>query len=86
MAEWLKAAVLKTVEGNTSGGSNPSLPATKLQKIKILRLLQLQIVDLSLLKRSKIYNKKFLLLLAFAKSRIPLTHLDPNPLDSLLGY
>lgn len=27
MAEWLKAAVLKTVEGNTSGGSNPSLPA-----------------------------------------------------------
>ena len=28
MAEWLKAAVLKTVEGNTSGGSNPSLPAT----------------------------------------------------------
>ena len=28
MAEWFKAAVLKTVEGNTSGGSNPSLPAT----------------------------------------------------------
>lgn len=28
MAEWLKAAVLKTVEGHTSGGSNPSLPAT----------------------------------------------------------
>ena len=28
MAERSKAAVLKTVEGNTSGGSNPSLPAT----------------------------------------------------------
>ena len=24
MAEWLKAAVLKTVEGNTSVGSNPT--------------------------------------------------------------
>ena len=27
MAERLNAAVLKTVEGNTSGGSNPSLSA-----------------------------------------------------------
>jgi hypothetical protein len=27
MAEWLIATVLKTVEGNTSGGSNPSLSA-----------------------------------------------------------
>ena len=27
MAEWFNAAVLKTVEGNTSGGSNPSLSA-----------------------------------------------------------
>lgn len=29
MAEWSIAAVLKTVEANTSGGSNPSLSATK---------------------------------------------------------
>ena len=28
MAEWSIAAVLKTVEGNTSGGSNPSFSAT----------------------------------------------------------
>ena len=27
MAEWSIAAVLKTVEGQTSGGSNPSLSA-----------------------------------------------------------
>ncbi len=27
MAEWSKAAVLKTVEVQASGGSNPSLPA-----------------------------------------------------------
>ena len=27
MAEWSNAAVLKTVEGKTSGGSNPSLSA-----------------------------------------------------------
>ena len=31
MAERLNAAVLKTVEGNTSGGSNPSLPASLLK-------------------------------------------------------
>lgn len=30
MAEWSIAAVLKTVEGHTSGGSNPSLSARKL--------------------------------------------------------
>ena len=29
VAEWSIAAVLKTVEGNTSGGSNPSLSARK---------------------------------------------------------
>ena len=29
MAEWLKAAVLKTVEGNTSVGSNPTPSARK---------------------------------------------------------
>ena len=29
MAEWSNAAVLKTVEGHTSGGSNPSLSARK---------------------------------------------------------
>ena len=30
MAEWLKAAVLKTVEGNTSVGSNPTPSANKI--------------------------------------------------------
>ena len=29
MAEWSIAAVLKTAEGHTSGGSNPSLSAVK---------------------------------------------------------
>ena len=29
MAEWSNAAVLKTVEGHTSGGSNPSFSAQK---------------------------------------------------------
>ncbi len=28
MAEWSNAAVLKTVEGHTSGGSNPSFSAS----------------------------------------------------------
>ncbi len=30
MAEWSNAAVLKTVEGHTSGGSNPSFSAENL--------------------------------------------------------
>ena len=32
MAEWSIAAVLKTVEGQTSGGSNPSFSASSRQK------------------------------------------------------
>ena len=32
MAEWSNAAVLKTVEGHTSGGSNPSFSADKVVK------------------------------------------------------
>ena len=38
MAEWSIAAVLKTVEGNTSGGSNPSLSAKKSKKTKSSKL------------------------------------------------
>ena len=37
MAEWSIAAVLKTVEGNTSGGSNPSLSATNQIKSAVTR-------------------------------------------------
>jgi hypothetical protein len=40
MAEWSKAAVLKTVEGNTSVGSNPTPSANKIAVqfyIKILK-------------------------------------------------
>ncbi len=32
MAEWSNAAVLKTVEGHTSGGSNPSFSADEVVK------------------------------------------------------
>ena len=45
MAEWSIAAVLKTVEGHTSGGSNPSLSA-KLPDRKSNKLTKLQINDL----------------------------------------
>ncbi len=37
MAEWSNAAVLKTVDLNGSGGSNPSLSADK-RKLRISRL------------------------------------------------
>ncbi|HAB28135.1 MAG TPA: hypothetical protein DCE27_10795 [Xanthomarina gelatinilytica] len=37
MAEWSNAAVLKTVEGHTSGGSNPSFSATLLRNLLIFK-------------------------------------------------
>src|SRR5690606_32994538 len=40
MAEWSIAAVLKTVEGNTSGGSNPSFSATLNLNKLLIRLLR----------------------------------------------
>ena len=40
MAEWSIAAVLKTVEGHTSGGSNPSLSAEKATSLRLLFLLE----------------------------------------------
>ncbi len=39
MAEWSNAAVLKTVEGHTSGGSNPSFSASKFPNIFIINIL-----------------------------------------------
>ena len=39
MAEWSNAAVLKTVEGHTSGGSNPSFSAYILLKPRIYGVL-----------------------------------------------
>ncbi len=38
MAEWSIAAVLKTVEGNTSGGSNPSLSAKNPDNLSVIRV------------------------------------------------
>ena len=39
MAEWSNAAVLKTVEGHTSGGSNPSFSALKFPNEFIINVL-----------------------------------------------
>ena len=39
MAEWSNAAVLKTVEGHTSGGSNPSFSASKFPNIFNMNML-----------------------------------------------
>ena len=36
MAEWSNAAVLKTVEGHTSGGSNPSFSAIEKPTMKVV--------------------------------------------------
>ena len=37
VAEWSIAAVLKTVEGHTSGGSNPSLSAINAENQQIVK-------------------------------------------------
>ena len=39
LAEWSNAAVLKTVEGHTSGGSNPSFSAIQNLNILIINIL-----------------------------------------------
>ena len=39
MAEWSNAAVLKTVEGHTSGGSNPSFSAKRIPFILQINIL-----------------------------------------------
>ena len=39
MAEWSNAAVLKTVEGHTSGGSNPSFSAGKFPNVFKINML-----------------------------------------------
>ena len=39
VAEWSNAAVLKTVEGHTSGGSNPSFSASKFPNIFNINML-----------------------------------------------
>ncbi len=40
MEEWSNAAVLKTVEGHTSGGSNPSFSAIKNLDFLVIRWLR----------------------------------------------
>ncbi len=53
MAEWSIAAVLKTVELRGSGGSNPSLSATKKQK-SVRKALQGTLADFFVLENRKI--------------------------------
>ena len=55
MAEWSNAAVLKTVEGQTSGGSNPSFSACKFLNILNICMLGLLFQVLVLL----LYDQMF---------------------------
>ena len=52
MAEWSNAAVLKTVDLHGSGGSNPSLSATKKQK-SVRKALQGTLADFFVLENRK---------------------------------
>ena len=53
MAEWSNAAVLKTVEGHTSGGSNPSFSASKSPKVFNINILGFFIIGICTVRYKK---------------------------------
>ena len=60
MAEWSNAAVLKTVEGHTSGGSNPSFSASKFPNIFNISMLGFFISSIcTIIERSDLKAKKY---------------------------
>lgn len=67
MAEWSNAAVLKTVEGHTSGGSNPSFSATKNRNYFIYKFLRFFISVISQLSVSYWLNIQFFIIPVLAK-------------------
>ncbi len=61
MAEWSNAAVLKTVEGHTSGGSNPSFSAVKFPNIFNISMLEFVISGICIIiVRSDVKSQKIL--------------------------
>ncbi len=59
MAEWSNAAVLKTVEGHTSGGSNPSFSASKFPNIFIINVLGFLVISIcTIIVRSDLKSQK----------------------------
>ena len=59
MAEWSNAAVLKTVEGHTSGGSNPSFSASKFPNVFNINMLGFFVLIIcTIIVRSDIKVKK----------------------------
>ena len=59
MAEWSNAAVLKTVEGHTSGGSNPSFSASKFPNIFNINMLGFFVIGIcTIIVRSDLKSQK----------------------------
>ena len=59
MAEWSNAAVLKTVEGHTSGGSNPSFSASKFPNIFNINMLGFLVIGIcTIIVRSDLKSQK----------------------------
>ena len=59
MAEWSNAAVLKTVEGHTSGGSNPSSSAQNNSLIQLWVIFFYQKINLEYTENNNTYVKFF---------------------------
>ncbi len=58
MAEWSNALVLKTSEGHTSGGSNPSFSAKRFPNIFIINILGFFIYVFVRLLYGQLYKPK----------------------------
>ena len=59
MAEWSNAAVLKTVEGHTSGGSNPSFSASEFPNIFNINMLGFFVIGIcTIIVRSDLKSQK----------------------------
>tara|TARA_R100000306_G_scaffold8677_2_gene12173 strand:+ start:48835 stop:49044 length:210 start_codon:yes stop_codon:yes gene_type:complete len=58
MAEWSNAAVLKTVEGHTSGGSNPSFSAKETRNGNVAGFVFYGVSEACFGSRKKIQNSQ----------------------------
>ena len=90
LAEWSIAAVLKTVEGNTSGGSNPSLSASNVQLVGIQQAAHFfALIPLDDRRRSVPVKKEVgcascrLMVRTRCSDCVPMRYIDPDTIFAL---
>ena len=87
MAEWSNAAVLKTVEGHTSGGSNPSFSAKETHNDFVMGFVFLVTSKVCFRKLLKMQNQQSSALCRFYDcSGIPSGIIENNPSFSVITF